>query len=123
MFFGLPPWISILIAAWFVSSFFLLAVLCGPSISPFLVRTVGDCSLFSTRSRGNMFSFLDFFFVIYFGEKVTLNYNLCKTVIISHMQKKLQSADSIDPNHSPFFYSLVLSSTVFTYRLKYRNNL
>ena len=51
-------------AARLVSSFFLLEVLFGPLISPFSDRVVGDCSLFSTREKGNIFSFLDFFFAI-----------------------------------------------------------
>ena len=51
-------------AARLVSSFFLLEVLFGPLISPLSERVVGDCSLFSTREKGNLFSFLDFFFAI-----------------------------------------------------------
>ena len=51
-------------AAHLVSSFFLLEVLFGPLISPFSERVVGDCSLFSTREKGYIFSFLAFFFAI-----------------------------------------------------------
>ena len=51
-------------AARLLSSFFLSEVLFEPLISPFSERVVGDRSLFSTKEKGNIFSFLDFFFTI-----------------------------------------------------------
>ena len=47
-----------------VSSFNLLEVLFGPLITPVSESVAGDCGLFSTKEKGNIFSFLDFFFAI-----------------------------------------------------------
>ena len=44
-------------------------------MSPFSERVVGDCSLFSTKENGNIFSFMDFYLPNLIKQEVETTYN------------------------------------------------